>query len=60
MKNYDKNIKLSYLMYLDANNPYGWGNVSKIACKWFLKSYLNLTKTSIKDYDENSNDISLK
>ena len=24
MKNYDKNIKLSYLMHLDANNLYRW------------------------------------
>ena len=24
MKNYDKNITSSYLMYLDANNSYGW------------------------------------
>ena len=24
MKNYGKNIETSYLMYLDANNLYGW------------------------------------
>ena len=35
MKNYDKNIKSLILMYLDANYLYTWGNVSKIAFKWF-------------------------
>ena len=35
MKDYDKKIESSYLTYLDANNLYGWDNVSKITCKWF-------------------------
>ena len=25
MKNYDGNIELSYLMFLDEDNLYGWG-----------------------------------
>ena len=35
MKNYDKSIESSYLMYLDANNLYGWAMSQKITCKWF-------------------------
>ena len=30
MKNYDKNIKASYLEYLDANNLYEWGMSQKL------------------------------
>ena len=35
MKNYNKDVISSYLMYLDASNLYGLGNISKITCEWF-------------------------
>ena len=57
MKNYDKNIELSYLMYLDANNLYGWGMSQKLPVngfKWIKKS-VKFNKDFIKNYDENSN-----
>ena len=37
MKNYNKNIPSSYLMYLDANNLYGWTMCKKLpvdGLKW--------------------------
>ena len=35
MRNYDKIIESSYLEYLDANNLYEMGNVSKTTCRRF-------------------------
>ena len=48
MKNYNKNIESSYLMYLVANNLYGWAMFQKLPVNGFKwkKMYLNLMKTS--------------
>ena len=56
MKNYDKNIESSYLMYLDANNLYGWGMSQKLPINGFKWVY-DLSKFNedfLKSYDENS------
>ena len=34
-KNYDKNIEPSYLIFLDANNLYGWTMSQRLPIKWF-------------------------
>ena len=48
MKNYDKNIKSSYIEYLDANNLYGWAMSQKLPVDGFecIKKmvYQNLMK----------------
>ena len=57
MKNYDKDIISSYLMYLDANNSYGWAMSQKLLVNGF-KKVKNLSKFNeifIRNYDENSN-----
>ena len=57
MKNYNKNIKSSYLVYLDANISYGWAMSQKLpvdSFKWIEKDNLSKSdKKFIKDYDEN-------
>ena len=58
MKIYDKDIISSYLMYLDANNLYGWAMSQKLPVngfKWVEKSRLSrFNEIFIKSYDENS------
>ena len=56
MKNYNKNIPSSYLMYLDANNLHGWAMCKKLPVSNFgwsedLNKY---TEDFIKNYNEDS------
>ena len=37
MKNYDKDIELSYIEYLDANNFYGWAMSQKLPGNGFKR-----------------------
>ena len=51
MKNYNKNKDSSYLMYLDANNLYGWAMSQKLpvaSFKW-KKNMLKLNEDFIKN-----------
>ena len=54
MKNYDKNKESSFLMYVDANNLYGWGMSKKLPVdgfKW-VDDLSMLTEDFIKSYAE--------
>ena len=54
MKNYDKNKESSFLMYIDANNLYGWAMSKKLPVdgfKWVDDLFM-FTEDFIKNYDE--------
>ena len=55
MKNYDKNIISSYLMYLDANNLYGWPMSQKLPVNGFnwVQKLSRFNEIFIKNYNEN-------
>ena len=61
MKNYDKNFESLYLMYLDANNLYGWAMSQKLPVNGFkwVKEFsecnsVEFNESFIKRYDENN------
>ena len=58
MKNYNKSIKSSHTMYLDANNLYRWAMSQKSPAdgfEWIKEDdLLKFDESFIKNYDENS------
>ena len=56
MKNYDKSIESSHLMYLDAKNLYGWPMSEKLPVNGFKweNDLSRFNEDFIKNYNENS------
>ena len=61
MKNYNKDIISSYLMYLEANNMYGWAMSQKLpvnGVEWVKNlsecNSIQFNESFIRNYDENS------
>ena len=54
MKNYDKSIESSYLMYLDANNLYGWAMSKKLPVNGFK------WENDLSKFNENFKKITMK
>ena len=57
MKNYDKSIEASYLMYLDAKNLQGWAMYQKLPVNGFewVEELSQFNEDFMKNYDEDSN-----
>ena len=53
MRSYNKNVKSSYLQYIDANNLYGWAMCKKLPVKNFKWDDVNkYTEDMIKNFDD--------
>ena len=57
MKNFDKDMKSSYLEYLDANNLYGWAVSQKLPVNGFewIEELSQFKEDFIESYNEDSN-----